>query len=1565
MFTHKNQKEFYSEYAIKDGQALNENNLNLFNKRLKKEVDDIHNLLNIFAGLKPIEYSPIVEYEDGEIVSYKDKNYIAQVKVQGEAPGSSQKWLELTDFVIQAQGLNRLDDYLSKYNQKEYNPEELAEGENSVAYHPTTVKFVEDRIKWYLKNSVITNADRLDGFHASYFATLEQLQEVENKVKLNDFSRFEPYNIPFTSKDLNVITTTSADKFTSILTIDSFNKLYGVIENLEKYDLRFNESNNKVIAATLESTEDIQAIVLSISGPFKGFGVDAEDYSNGTLGMKITLNLKTNQYSSIDIFSNVSKTLTQEQFNELGNISDFVNYIITSSYTQTEQLVSYLKLFKTKDAAKGLLRWSDPGSLTSRVVYNATREPMGENDGVIIEDSISHNKYAIDGLTVDISGGGFYKIFPISGKRYYNDHRNCIEAIEANIEDLPDMDVKELKVIKKSDTEYTLEYLDGPDYVVQGAKIRISANTPVTGVSAGSELTGKSDDYIYSRKNIKQSIDFTIPSKYAKYYISVYPILFNNAVSGGSSSSSIDFNELQAGIRIDESIANTSRRVKPTLGAYRPLRYFRVSAAIKQNTEFAIETNIPLDDLLANTTADGKNLTPAKDLLQITETDSNWTLGAANGTYAIYHKDFYKYIGKIVIGSGTTTINFESNSIGERQLNDYFNFYPVVGTIDNPEETLLDPSDYTKDTEGNAADISTLGKDVMITVPRKGQRIYAEAWSFYEYERIEDYTISEAFPANLGVWNLKSIELVPQAEVYNSPTQIKCIFENIVGDGTRTEVEKTYTIDKTFNTTATAATIKLNKLRYDKTITINEGNGVVSKISSVFINNGANITATVDKADAYTGDIVYLTCSPSSGYKVSEVSAKNADNIEFYEYEKNKYAFIMPDKPVEIIVKAESGTYDYVAGNPFVIFENIGITGSGKIMQTEKDSAIGELPECPERPGFDFTGWYVEGTSTKIDSTYAITKNVTIEAKYTANTNTIENRGGGTIDYKFFKPVEFQHTIELPRHAKAASVSSILYRSEAQQKYFTLEVTYVVTDLNNTKTTLYKNIFIPWDTSVKESKFDYNYRSDGTKWYIDITNMLLVSNKVQGRLFTGNYLRDYLIPVTDMKSYDSVAIQYYYIDRASNYLYIIYKCTSGDKITYVSKYYALTAANKLAFSIKFSEDELNAYNAWVEGGSKPESIPQHFFNEEFAKIYGIFGGDIQQFTNRGDIEIVNLNEDKSFNLQVKNLITNTQISVGKWVFNEFTNAYNSEETFVTPLGETISWDYSAHTREFDLTLEEYEAVKDLDLADKLAAVKKESQDRFYIAAYGGFGSGGAIYSSTARAWQNYVDLSTSRRYCEARNIGGDRGYCLPKVSWWRYISSAALVVFQDCDIQRKVGYGYGWSSGSTSTGGANALGFNYEFSTDTQRTNGYSQIKILGIEDYYGNMWQWYDGLRTGADSQNLLWANGNFARVDMFETVGRTGSGSSVYFSSTFSNTKGYGIPQHEGSISGSDSTHYGDKYWQAANCAALMGGSFLYSWYCGLLCVYLDCAPSYSAVGVGLRLGRFAPGNREQNSL
>lgn len=1336
MFLHKNQKEFYSDYAIKDGQSLNEANLNLFGKRLKKELDDINNLLGIFSGMGPIPYSPLVEYEDGEIVSFNGKNYIAQAPIQGKEPGKTDLWLELTDAIIQGQGLNRLNDYLSKYNQTEYNPEELQEGENTTFYHPATVKFVEDRIKWYLKNSVITNSDRLDGFHASYFATLEQLKQIEDKVKVNDFSRFEPYNIPFTTTDLNTITTTPADKFTGILTLQGFNDLYSVLQNISKYDIRFDETKNKILATELDSNENQQSMLLCISGPFKGFGVNPDDYVNGTIAIKITLNLITNQYSSVEFISNISKILTQEQYDAIGNKSEYINYCITANYTETEQLVSYLKLFSTNDSTKGILRWSDPKtSSASRIVYNANRIPEGENDGTIIEDNITHNKYAVTGVEVDIQNKGYFKIFPKKGTKYYNDNRNSISV--ENIEEPLDLGVVVVVEDTANKAKKILKYKDPSDYVTIGCKVLIKESSEPENENDGTEIG------YYERSDKEHNIEFTIPKSGPKHFVKVFPKIFTGNFANFSENAKEVRYTTEVGARIDESNPNTKLRVKPLLGARRETKlYFKLNQNLPENPLMEQDTNIPLEDLRYSEADDWNNLVPLQNVVQ--EQDGKWQFTLAKKTYYLFHKDFYRSLGSFVVGSGTSKIDWETWSTGDVQLNDYIGAYPVV--VDDAGELYkLNPDDYTKTIDGQDADITTLGNDVFVKFPRHGYRVSEKAWSFYEYEKIEDYTITESVPANT-TYELKSLKL------NEAQTALIAVYESITSTtGAVATVTKTYNIDKTFNTTATASNIKLNKLEYNV----------------------------------------------------------NIDN----------------------------------------------------------------------------------------------------DAK--------------TFNIEFTKPVKFTAEIPYPEWVQTMTFKSLVYRSEANQRYFTLYLTYERTDDKNAKVTEYRDIYIPWDTSVTESSFEFTpYYTDGSKISIDIKNMFIAQNKVQGRIYTGSYLKPYTITETSLKEYDKVEFRNAVVRNDGNYIDVAYKCYTGDTYSYVSKAYSITAGNKIHFSTTGDTTE---------------------FRDKDEVDLNIFDKD-GKITRQVELDIEVL-EDKSILLNVTKLITNTAISTGKHIFLEITDAPDSKD-----------YDYYPFIKEYDLTSEEYEAVKNLPLEQKLAKVRREDCNEFYIGAYNSFISGGVSYVSSGRNPNTSIDLPTSRRYIRARNAKKDLGHCLATVSMRTYINIAYMIVFQDCNSQSRIGLGYGWNSWdgnkkAYNSGACNKLGFNFQFANNTQRTNGWTQMKVFGIEDYWGNIWQWHDGVRTGADSQDYLWANGNFDRLDMYENLGKTGSGSGVWIGSVFGTSKGFGVPHHESSITGSDSTHYGDMYWQAANCAGFYGGHWTDSSYCGVFYLGLNCPASHSSVNFGAR--------------
>ena len=142
-----------------------------------------------------------------------------------------------------------------------------------------------------------------------------------------------------------------------------------------------------------------------------------------------------------------------------------------------------------------------------------------------------------------------------------------------------------------------------------------------------------------------------------------------------------------------------------------------------------------------------------------------------------------------------------------------------------------------------------------------------------------------------------------------------------------------------------------------------------------------------------------------------------------------------------------------------------------------------------------------------------------------------------------------------------------------------------------------------------------------------------------------------------------------------------------------------------------------------------------------------------------------------------------------------------------------------------------------------------------------------------------------------------------------------LLLFKNRDSQTALGRGYvdGNSSYAT-TGNTNTKGFMFG------ETTGKQQMKFLGIEDYWGNKYQWIDGLVTDA-SFNILIGNSNF---------NDTGSGYTSHASGISANTSGY-IDTVQGgndkgfmikSKSGSGTTHYCDYGYLDSWRVACFGG-------------------------------------------
>ena len=245
-------------------------------------------------------------------------------------------------------------------------------------------------------------------------------------------------------------------------------------------------------------------------------------------------------------------------------------------------------------------------------------------------------------------------------------------------------------------------------------------------------------------------------------------------------------------------------------------------------------------------------------------------------------------------------------------------------------------------------------------------------------------------------------------------------------------------------------------------------------------------------------------------------------------------------------------------------------------------------------------------------------------------------------------------------------------------------------------------------------------------------------------------------------------------------------------------------------------------------------------------------------------------------------------------------------------------------------------------------------DKIYIGVYKGFNSGSKIYSSSGRGVTVSQTIDTFRTWCRARGTGyQQRTYGSVKLMQCLY-----LIYFKNLNSQATVGMGYVASGHSTgvATGGTNAYGFNSEnikAINPSYMTDQNHQVKCLGIEDFWGNCWEFVDGIATDAN-RNILTCkcakdfdtdgtgydnNGNggvTANIGNF--MSRPQGGSNAGF-----------MPQ---AVAGSDSTYFCDYTNFYASCLALFGSDWNDAANAGAFRLAVDSAFSFSAAIVGARL-------------
>lgn len=245
-------------------------------------------------------------------------------------------------------------------------------------------------------------------------------------------------------------------------------------------------------------------------------------------------------------------------------------------------------------------------------------------------------------------------------------------------------------------------------------------------------------------------------------------------------------------------------------------------------------------------------------------------------------------------------------------------------------------------------------------------------------------------------------------------------------------------------------------------------------------------------------------------------------------------------------------------------------------------------------------------------------------------------------------------------------------------------------------------------------------------------------------------------------------------------------------------------------------------------------------------------------------------------------------------------------------------------------------------------------DKIYIGTYKGYCTGNKAYSSSGKAVTVSQTIDAFRTWCRARGTGyQQRTYGSVKLMQCLYIISHGTL-----NSQAAVGTGYVLSThtAGVKTGGTDAYGFDSEVikaSNPSYMTDQNHQVKCLGLEDFWGNYWEFVDGLVSDA-SRNVLTAKcaADFnTQGSGYENNGNGGVSANIanYMKLPQGGSKA-GFTARD--VTGSDSTYFTDYAFLSASCLAVFGGNWDHALYAGAFLLYVYNAFSLSTAGVGCRL-------------
>ena len=240
-------------------------------------------------------------------------------------------------------------------------------------------------------------------------------------------------------------------------------------------------------------------------------------------------------------------------------------------------------------------------------------------------------------------------------------------------------------------------------------------------------------------------------------------------------------------------------------------------------------------------------------------------------------------------------------------------------------------------------------------------------------------------------------------------------------------------------------------------------------------------------------------------------------------------------------------------------------------------------------------------------------------------------------------------------------------------------------------------------------------------------------------------------------------------------------------------------------------------------------------------------------------------------------------------------------------------------------------------------------DCAYVGAYKTSSNNKSVSGASPQVSQT---RATFRSNAKAKGTG----WSLIDIAAVSAIQMLCMVEFATTNAQAAIGRGYCDSnSAALSTGSCNNVA---NLTGRPAGTDGKTDVVYRGIEDFWGNVWEWVDGVNWNGGTYYVCNNPANYAddtatNYTALSYKGNTGWSSSYITTEGLDTGNNSHVMLPSAAGSGSESTYYCDTCWSSTGWKMFRrGGDWASGSLCGLFTANLYNASSYSNTNVGSRL-------------